>query len=474
MLPTERRTMNVALITGNPAPQHLRGRWITDWHPEDETFWARDGRRIARRNLVNSILVEHLGFSIWLLWSAVAVSLPAAGFRFSVDQMFWLVAVPNLVGAFMRIPYTAAVARFGGRNWTTVSGALLLVPIALLAYCVTDPGTPYWLFLVAAATAGFGGGNFASSMANISYFYPERHKGVALGINAAGGNIGVAVVQFAVPLVIGVAVVGAAQKPGLYLQNAPLLWLVPVVVATVCAWLFMDNLVVARVKLSDQLSALRNKHAWVMSGLYIGTFGSFIGYSAALPLLIKSQFPEIKGIVFAALGPLVGSLSRPFGGWFSDRLGGARVTAASFVTMALGVGSVLTSLAGHNFVLFLSSFLLLFVASGVGNGSTYRMIPAIFRAEAMRRQGAPATGNRASAYGRAEAATAIGLASAIGAFGGFLIPRGFGMSIAHTGSITTALVVFLAGYGVCLAMTWWYYLRRVLVGFSPNLAEAAV
>lgn len=467
--------MTATLSPERPAIASPAGRWITRWDPEDEAFWQAGGRRIARRNLIYSILVEHLGFSIWLLWSAVAVSLPAAGFRFSVDQLFWLVALPNLIGAAARIPYTAAVARFGGRNWTVVSSVLLLIPITLMTWCVTHPGTPYALFLVAAATAGFGGGNFASSMANISYFYPERHKGTALGVNAAGGNLGVAVVQFAVPLVIAVSVVGAAQAPGLHLQNAPLLWLIPVVVATVLAWRYMDNLTVARASLAQQFGVLRNRHTWVMSGLYIGTFGSFIGYSAALPLLIKSQFPEVYGVFFAALGPLVGSISRPVGGWLSDRLGGARVTLVTFLVMALGVAGVLLALAAHSFTPFLASFLLLFVASGVGNGSTYRMIPAIFRVATAAAPGADAaTVAAATARGRTQAAAVIGLASAIGALGGFLIPRGFGMSIAHTGSINTALWVFLAGYAVCMAVTWWYYLRRSLASFSPSLAAATI
>jgi NNP family nitrate/nitrite transporter-like MFS transporter len=463
--------MTTTLAPQSPAPPRSSGRWISHWEPEDETFWAATGQRIARRNLVWSILVEHFGFSIWLLWSAVAVSLPAAGFRFSVDQLFWLVALPNLVGAIMRLPYTAAVARFGGRNWTIVSSGLLVVPIALMVTCVTNLDTPYWMFLVAAATAGLGGGNFASSMANISYFFPERRKGFALGVNAAGGNIGVAVVQFAVPLVVGLSIVGAAQQGGLHLQNAPLLWLVPVLAATVCAWLFMDNLSVSRVPLARQLPVLRNKHTWVISGLYIGTFGSFIGYSAALPLLIKGEFPQVHGLLFAALGPLVGSISRPVGGWLADRCGGARVTAVTFVVMAAGVGAVLASLQAGAFGPFLGAFLVLFVASGVGNGSTYRMIPAIFRAQAVRDLGA---GPQAVTRGRTEAATVIGLASAVGALGGFLIPRGFGISIANTGSIDAALVAFLAGYGVCVAVTWWFYLRTVLVRFAPSLAEAAV
>jgi NNP family nitrate/nitrite transporter-like MFS transporter len=458
-----------------------KGRWIDQWNPEDEQFWQATGKSTAQRNLIYSIFAEHLGFSVWLLWSVVSVSLPAAGFNFSVDQLFWLVAVPNLVGSFMRIPYTTAVARFGGRNWTTISAALLFIPLGLMAYCVTDPATPYWMFLVAAATAGLGGGNFASSMANISFFYPERYKGTALGLNAAGGNIGVAVVQFLVPLVIGLGVVGAAQKPGLFLQNAPLLWAVLVVAATACAWLFMDNLTAAKAKLSEQLTALRNKHTWVMSFLYIGTFGSFIGYSAAFPLLIKSQFPAMPAIYLAFLGPLVGSISRPFGGWLSDRIGGAKVTLWNFALMGIGVAGIIAALKLHSFPMFLSSFLAVFVTTGIGNGSTYRMIPAIFRAEALAASQLTEDSDpgeakdRALVLGRREAAAVIGLASAIGAFGGFLIPRGFGMSIASTGSIIPALYVFLGGYAVMVGVTWWFYLRRsVLARRAPSLAYASV
>lgn len=437
-------------------------RWITDWAPEDEAYWARRGRRIAHRNLVFSILAEHLGFSIWLMWSVVAVMLPAAGFGFNADQLFWIVALPNLVGAFARIPYTAAVARYGGRNWTVVAAALLLIPLLLLAWCVTDPATPYWMFLVAASTAGVGGGVFASAMANISYFYPERHKGFALGVTAAGGNIGVAVVQLVVPAVVGLAVLGAPQRSGTSLHNVTLLYLGPVLLAVICAWLFMDNLTAVRSDLATQLSALRNKHTWVISFLYIGTFGSFIGYSAAFPLLIKTQYAGL-GAYLAFLGPLVGSLSRPVGGWLSDRVGGARVTAAVFLAMAGGVCGVLISVGERSFALFLLSFLFLFVVSGIGNGSTYRMIPAIFRTEALRSTVPGADRDQALARSRTQAAAVIGLASAIGALGGFLIPRGFGISIANTGSITAALLVFLAGYGICLGATWWWYLRPQFV-----------
>ncbi|GAA3167348.1 MFS transporter [Nonomuraea roseoviolacea] len=429
----------------------MSGRWIHRWDPEDPGFWAATGRRVATRNLVFSIFVEHLGFAVWLLWSAVVVLLPKAGFPFTVDQLFWLVAVPNLVGATLRLPYTFAVSAFGGRNWTVVSALLLLLPVGLLAVLAADPATPYGLFLLAAATAGLGGGNFASSMANISYFYPERRKGFALGVNAAGGNLGVAVVQLVVPL---------AAAAGL--AYAGLVWLPLVAAAAVCAYFFMDNLAVATAGFASQARALKRKHTWVMSFLYIGTFGSFIGYSAAFPLVVKTAFAGSAAPYVAFLGPLVGSLARPVGGWLSDRYGGARVTAWSFVAMAAGVAGALAGLRWHAFPMFLGAFLLLFVASGTGNGSTYRMIPAIFAA-----QGAPENA-------RPEAAACIGIASAVGAFGGFLIPRGFAMSISQTGSVAVALYAFLSGYAVFLVTNWWFYRRRVLAARAPSLAHSRI
>ncbi|MBA3369865.1 MAG: MFS transporter, partial [Thermoleophilaceae bacterium] len=229
-------------------------RWISDWKPDDETFWRERGSAIARRNLTFSIFAEFLGFSVWLLWSIVAANLNDAGFDYTVGQLFWLVSVPALVGATLRFPYTFAVARFGGRNWTVVSALLLLIPVVLLVVMVGDPGTPYGLMLLAAATAGFGGGNFASSMVNISYFYPDDRKGFPLALNAAGGNIGVAVVQAFVPLVITVAIVGGQAGGGPFLVNAGLLWIPLILLAAGCAWFFMNNLKVSTSEFREQLS----------------------------------------------------------------------------------------------------------------------------------------------------------------------------------------------------------------------------
>jgi NNP family nitrate/nitrite transporter-like MFS transporter len=455
--------------------------WISDWHPEDEKFWEATGKKVARRNLIWSILAEHVGFSIWLIWSIVATKLPQAGFAYTTDQLFQLVALPGLIGSLMRFPYTFAVPVFGGRNWTMVSAALLLIPTIALAYFVGRPDTSFNVMLIVAATAGLGGGNFASSMANISFFYPDRVKGWALGLNAAGGNIGVSGVQLLTPLLIGVGWVNlylAAPQgaPGLYLQNAGLMWLPLIALALFGAYRYMNNLTSARSTFTDQLIIVRRKHTWVMSWIYIGTFGSFIGYSAAFPLLLKTQFPEIT-VAIAFLGPLVGSLSRPVGGLLADRLGGARVTFWNFVAMGAATIGVMYYIDIKSFAGFVAMFLVLFVTTGIGNGSTFRMIPSIFREAKLREAKGSGEAGRVLAVKAAsiESAAVLGFVGAVGACGGYLIPRGFGYSIAMTGGPHAALAVFLAFYVTCIAMTWWYYMRKsFLAQLSPSLAEARV
>jgi NNP family nitrate/nitrite transporter-like MFS transporter len=435
---------------------------------------------VARRNLIWSIVAEHIGFSVWLIWSIVATKLPQAGFHFTTDQLFQLVAVPGLIGSLMRFPYTFAVTTFGGRNWTIFSASVLFIPTLALAYFVTQPDTPFWLMLCVAATAGLGGGNFASSMANISFFYPDRMKGWALGLNAAGGNIGVSGVQLLTPILLGVGLINLYQAEpsagGVYLQNAGLMWLVPLVIAVLGAVFFMNNLTSARSTFKDQLAIVGRKHTWIMSYIYIGTFGSFIGYSAAFPLLIKTQFPSVT-IAVAFLGPLVGSLSRPFGGWLADKVGGAIVTFWNFIAMGAATIGVIYFVDAKYFEGFLAMFLILFVTTGIGNGSTFRMIPSIFREEMLREAKGSGDAGRLAAIKAAsiESAAALGFISAIGACGGYLIPRGFGASIAATGTPHLALAIYLAFYATCLALTWWFYLRKsFLAAGAAHLAEARV
>jgi len=453
--------------------------WIADWNPEDETFWNSKGKFIARRNLIWSIVAEHIGFSVWLIWSIVATKLPQAGFHYSTDELFQLIAVPGLIGALMRFPYTFAVTTFGGRNWTIFSASVLFLPTLALAYFVSHPETPFWLMLLVASTAGLGGGNFASSMANISFFYPDRMKGWALGLNAAGGNIGVSSVQLLTPILMALGVINLYQATpvgGVYLQNAGLMWVLPIAIAVFGAVFFMNNLTSAKSSFKNQLAIVKRKHTWIMAIIYIGTFGSFIGYSAAFPLLIKTQFPAVTiGIAF--LGPLVGSLARPLGGLLADKFGGAILTFWNFIAMAAATIGVLYFVGNKDFAGFLTMFLILFVTTGIGNGSTYRMIPSIFREENLHKAKGKGEAGRAAALKAAsiESGAALGFIGAIGACGGYLIPSGFGKSIAITGGPQLALLIYLGFYAICLALTWLYYLRRTPeTAGAPSLAEARI
>jgi NNP family nitrate/nitrite transporter-like MFS transporter len=452
---------------------HSRQAWIEHWAPDDPGFWQREGKRIAWRNLAWSIFAEHLGFSVWLIWSVVATRLPGAGFRYTTDQLFQLVALPGLVGAVMRFPYTFAVPKFGGRNWTIVSTLLLLVPTLSLVALVNRPTTPFWLMSLVAAAAGLGGGNFASSMANISFFFPDREKGFALGLNAAGGNIGVASVQLLVPIAIGHAIVPGSDASGLHLENAGLIWVPLVVVAAIGAWSFMNNLSSARASFRDQLALARRNHTWIMSWLYVGTFGSFVGFSAAFPLLLRTQFPDVTANL-AFLGPLVGSIARPIGGKLADRLGGAKVTYWNFVAMTAAALGLMWAHSVKSFPGFLSMFLALFVTTGIGNGSTYRMIPVIFRAFHLKRAHGRGPEGHAEALqaARRETAAAIGVVAAIGALGGYGIPRAFGASIAATGTPVLAIECFVAFYLTCVVTTWWCYTRTSFRQRMPSLADA--
>ncbi|TDK49632.1 nitrate/nitrite transporter [Antarcticimicrobium luteum] len=442
-------------------------RVLEDWRPEEPGFWQDKGRRIARRNLWISIPALLLAFSVWMVWSMVVARLPAIGFDFTTSQLFWLAALPGLSGATLRIFYSFMVPIFGGRLWTTLSTASLLLPAIGIGYAVQDAGTPYLIFLTLALLCGFGGGNFASSMANIAFFFPKAEKGNALAMNAGLGNLGVSVMQFLVPIVITAGVFGAlggapqtlSDGGQLWMQNAGFVWVPFILAATAAAWIGMDDIADARASFREQAIIFSRKHNWLMCILYTGTFGSFIGYSAGFPLLTRLSFPDVNAMQYVFLGPLVGALSRAGTGWISDRFGGGRVTFWVFAAMILAVFGVIASLGAGSFAGFFAAFMALFFLTGVGNASTFQMIPAIMGREVPRLlPDLDAAARRKQA--ERESAAIIAFTSAIAAYGAFFIPKAYGTSIAMTGSPVGALWGFLVFYAVCLAITWVYYTRR--------------
>jgi len=454
--------------TGTVEQSRTGGRWIQEWQPEDTGFWERTGRKIANRNLVFSILSEHIGFSIWSLWSVMVLFM---GKNYHVDPAgkFFLVAMPTLVGSFIRIPYTFAVARFGGRNWTIVSAALLLLPALAAAY-VMHPGTSYTTFMLVAALTGLGGGNFASSMTNINAFFPARRKGWALGLNAGGGNIGVPVIQL---VALGVITWAGATQPRLVLG----IYIPLIVIAALLAALFMDNLAPMKNDTGALAEIVKEKHTWLMSVLYIGTFGSFIGFSFAFGLVLQNQFGRtpLQAAQLTFIGPLLGSLIRPVGGWLADRVGGARITFWNFVAMAAAAGLVTYASSIKSLPVFLVGFIGLFVFAGLGNGSTYKMIPGIFEAKAQDRIAGGESAEQAAAWSRRMSGAAIGVIGAVGALGGLFINLAFRQSFLTAKTGTPAFASFLAAYAVCFALTWAVYLRRPAAApataTSPVLAQ---
>ncbi|GAX91399.1 NarK family nitrate/nitrite MFS transporter [Effusibacillus lacus] len=421
------------------------------WDPENPTFWESEGKKVANRNLWISIPALLLSFAVWQIWSVVAVNLNSIGFKFTPEQLFTLAALPGLTGATLRIFYSFVVPIFGGRNWTVFSTVTLLLPTIGIGIAVQDPTTSFMEMAILAALCGFGGGNFASSMSNISFFFPKARKGTALGLNAGLGNLGVSVTQFLVPIVITAGIFGAlggepqvittaGSTKQVWLQNAAYVWVIPIVLTTLAAMLGMNNLSSAQASIKEQLVIFKRKHMWIMTFLYTMCFGSFIGYSAAFPLLTKATFPDVNPLQYAFLGPLVGALIRPVGGWLSDKVGGARVTFWDIIVMIGATIGVIYYMNAHSFWGFFTMFMILFITTGIANGSTFRMIPIIFEPK--------------------EAAPVLGFTSAIAAYGAFFIPKSFGWSIASTGSPMMALYAFLAYYLVSLILTWYYYARK--------------
>ncbi len=451
-------------------------RWLRDWRPDDEAFWRMKGRVIALRNLLLSMPPLLLSFAVWMVWSVVVVELPRIGFQFTTAELFWLAGAPGISGAAMRLAYSFVVPIFGGRNWTVFSTASLLIPTLWMAFAVQDPGTDYVVFVVIALLCGLGGGNFSSSMANISFFFPKRMQGTALGWNGGIGNLGVGVVQAVVPLVIygGALAIkggdpqayvdgGAASE--IWLQNAGFIWVPFILAATVAAAWGQNNIRSVRATIGEQAVIFRRKHAWLLAVLYTGTFGSFIGFAAAFPILLSALFPESGMAKWAFIGPLLGALVRPFGGWLSDRLGGARVTFWNFAVMMVAAIAVLMLLpsgsGGNEVTWFFAAFMLLFITTGVGNGSVYRVVPTVFTMLHLRRaEGKDQAAQDAEfSAGEIEASVALGFTASVAALGLFFIPAMVAVSLAATGTLQVAMINFITFYLLCMFITWWWYRR---------------
>ncbi|MFE3541750.1 nitrate/nitrite transporter [Nocardia sp. NPDC059177] len=458
-----------------------RNHDIEGWDAEDVAAWEAGGKDIAKRNLIWSVVAEHVGFSVWSIWSVMVLFMPTDKFGIDPAGKFFLVAMPTLAGAFLRIPYTVATARFGGRNWTIFSAFMLLIPLLLTLYFVNQPGTSYTTFLIVAAFAGVGGGNFASSMTNINAFYPQRLKGWALGMNAGGGNIGVPVIQLLGLLVL-------ATLGGEYASVICAIYLVLVGVTAVGAALFMNNLTNQKADLSYMVKALRVPQSWAIAFLYIGTFGSFIGYSFAFGQILQISFKAggdtvAQAAVYAAsiafIGPLLGSLARPYGGKMADRIGGSKVTMVSFfVMMAATLLVVFASsradsnngvASGATMGTLVAGFIVLFLVSGFANGAVTKIIPSVFDAKSKSQPGTPA---EQATWSQNSAGALIGFVGAIGALGGVGINLALRTSYATTNSATTAFLVFLAFYVLCAVVTWAVFLRRPT--FSPVTDSAVV
>lgn len=449
---------------------------LTTWTPEDKSFWQSTGKSIARRNLWLSVPALLLAFAVWQVLSVTLTYLPNVGFEYSKEELFTLAGLPALSGATLRIVYSFVVPIFGGRRWTAFSTATLLIPLIGLGFAVQDPSTPLWQMQMWALLCGFGSANFSSSMSNISFFFPKSEKGTALGINAGLGNLGVSVVQFVVPVVVtmGMFALGAdaqvytkgAEVKNVWVQNAAFFWVPFVAFFAISAWFGMNDIASAKASFKEQSVIFKRRDTWLMCILYLGTFGSFIGFAAGFGLLMKSQFPQVNATQYVFLGALIGAISRVIGGKVSDKLGAARVTTFVFIGMIVAVMGVINFLpvkgvdGSGSFRGFFVCFIALFALTGVGNASTFAQVPKIFFAVAKQVLGSKATPAQLELNSNKEAAAVLGFSAAIGAYGGFFVPKSYGMSISATGGVKAALIAFIVYYVLCLVINWWFYSRK--------------
>lgn len=430
---------------------------VTDWRPNEPEFWEADGKAVAWKTLWVTTFCLLLSFSTWFMVSAIVVKLTGIGYRFDKNQLFWLNSMPGLAAGTLRIIHTFLIPIFGTRNTVTVSTILLLIPAVGWGLAVTNPNTSYSTFMILAFLAGLGGGNFSSFMPSTSLFFPKRLQGTALGIQAGIGNFGVSVAQFLIPAVLGLALIGPSQhfieKKGdqvvrestVYLQNAALVWVPFIVVGALAAWFGLRRVPVTA-NFREQLDIFKDKHTWLMTSLYIMTFGSFSGFAAVFPLLIKETYGKFDGapepLRYAFLGPLVGAGIRAAFGPIADKFGGAKVTMLSGVgllTCALLITRFSNPTSVESWPGFLWCMLGLFLFSGIGNASTFKQMPMIFEPR--------------------QAGGVIGWTAAIAAYGPFLFSVAFGAIFAATGNGTVFFYGAAVFYALNLMLNWWFYTR---------------
>lgn len=440
------------------ASQAHSGRsWLQRWEPENETFWKETGSALAWRTTWITTANLTMSFIVWFLVSALVVRLPGIGFQLTTGQLFWLAAMPGLAGGTLRIVHTFLTPLFGTRVVVTFSGLSLILPVIGWFYVVQDPTTPYWVLMALALLAGLGGGNFSSFMPSTSLFFPKRLQGTALAIQAGIGNFGVSIVQFVTPWIIGFAVFGAVagdaqiftkgttQTP-IWLQNAVLVYAPFILVFGVLAWLFLKSIPV-RANFRQQLDIFTLKHGFFMTTLYIMTFGSFSGFAATFPLLIKTLYGDFPNapdpLMYAFLGPLVGSVARVVAGPVSDKYGGAKVTHWAGIGMlvcVIAVTFLLNPKSTAEFPWFLGFMLGLFTFAGVGNASTFKQMPMLFEPR--------------------QASGIIGWTSAIAAYGPFAAGVMMGLSIQFFGTPVAFFYWAAIFYAANIAINWALYARK--------------
>jgi NNP family nitrate/nitrite transporter-like MFS transporter len=447
------------MSTTTASPPRASGTWLERWEPENDSFWNGGGSRVAWRTLAITTVNLTLAFAAWFLVSALVVRLPQVGYQFTPSQLFWLTAMPGLAGGSMRLIHMFLTPMAGTRHVVALSTLSLLIPLFGWFYAVQDPNTPYWVVLGLAFLAGLGGGNFSSFMPSTSLFFPKRLQGTALAIQAGIGNLGVSIVQFVTPWIIGFALLGGVAFMGesqtmvkngvespVYLQNAAAVFIPFVVVFGITAWLLLKSVPV-KANFAEQFDIFKSKHTWSMTSLYIMTFGGFSGLAATFPLLIKQGFGGFEGapdpLKYAFWGPLIGSIARVIAGPLSDKLGGARVTQWAGLGMVVCTVLVAMTVAPNSidgFPAFVAAMLALFFFAGVGNASTFKQMPMLFQPR--------------------QAGGVIGFTAAIAAYGPFL----FGMLFAWSfGSFESAVPVFYglaAFFAFNVVLNWWMYARR--------------